>query len=340
MKDQTPNFQQLLIKIVEQHTKPNELMADVIADILDCSRDAAYRRIQGRTDLSFAEAVNLSTYFGFSLNAVQPVPDSRVVFNRVGFIKTLDDYHKYMINSLKQLEAIGQRPNHVMYYQAKDIPVYYQFGFKKLAAFKIYVWLKSVYNIQKINGQNYSLKDIPAELLDLAKDQWRAFSKLNTIEIWNDTTVLSMLKQLEYFYEAGLLTSQEEALEICDEFEKMMKLIYKQALSGLKVHPNDENLSTGASYKMYYHEILLMDNHIYAEVEESHRFYFLPYAGVNYLSTSDPQLTQDMRAYVIEQTKKSSLISDVSEKERNKFFIRIKNQINRLREAISQNSGF
>ena len=149
-----------------------------------------------------------------------------------------------------------------------------------------------------------------------------------------------MTKQLEYFHEAGLLSSREEALEICDEFEAMMKLVYKQALSGYKAHPNNSDLRTGATYKMYYHEILLMDNHIYAQVDENHGLYFLPYAGVNYLSTNDPTLTGEMHDYILDQTKKSSLISDVSEKERNKFFIRIKGRIEGLRDKIMRDNPF
>jgi hypothetical protein len=334
------NYQQILFDLAAEKLQANQLMVDVLMDVLNCSRDAAYRRLQCRTELSFKEALIIAEYFGIALNEIKPLDDAKVVFNKGAFIKTIEDYTAYMKSSLVLLENIGAKPEHVMYYQAKDVPVFYHFGFKKLAAFKIYVWLKSVYNIQKINGENYGLEQIPTELLELANKQWLAFSKLNTVEIWNDTTIMSMTKQLEYFHEAGLLSSQQQALDICDEFQALAKVIYKQALSGYKAHPTNSDLKTGATYKMYYHEILLMDNHIYAQFDENHGQYFLPYAGVNYLSTNDPTITQEMRSYILEQTKKSSLISDISEKERNKFFIRIKGRIDALREKISRENYF
>ena len=227
-----------------------------------------------------------------------------------------------------------------MYYSAKDIPVFYQYAYPKLAAFKMYVWLKSIYDIQQIEDLNYNLDMIPEELTDIAHQQWKVFSKINSVEIWNETTITSLLKQIEYYYEAGLLKDQEEAMALCDEFHQMVKLIYKQALSGEKVHASNHEVSSGASYRMYYHEILLMDNHILADFGEERLAYFVPYGGVNYMSTTEPSLTLAVKEYLLNQTRKSALISDVSEKERNRFFIRIKNRIDRLREKIHSTNPF
>jgi hypothetical protein len=335
MADSILNFQTKLFDLVKPKIKDNQLLVEVIMEVLDCSRDAAYRRIQTKTELSFNEAVKLANHFNIALNDLQEGAKHQVSFTTAaGFIKTIDDYRFYMETSLAYLNEIGAKKDHLMYYLAKDVPVYYYFGFDKLSAFKIYVWLKSVYNIQKLNGKNYSLADIPQDLLALAQEQWKAFSKINTVEIWNDTTILSVIKQIEYFFDAGLLSNKEEALEICEELTAMLKVVYKQALSGQKVHPNNRDLESGASYQMYYHEILLMDNHIYAEINEEQKFYFIPYAGVNYINTTNANFTADIKSYVIEQTRKASLISDASEKERNKFFIRLKNRVSKLEEKI------
>ncbi|MDZ7848193.1 MAG: hypothetical protein U5L96_16380 [Owenweeksia sp.] len=74
-----------------------------------------------------------------------------------------------------------------------------------------------------------------------------------------------MLNQIAYYYEAGLLTDRQEALEITDQMQEMLKVIYKQAVTGQKVHAHNMKVQSGASCRMYYHEILIMDNHILAE---------------------------------------------------------------------------
>ena len=204
----------------------------------------------------------------------------------------------------------------------------------------MFVWLKSIYGVDRLDSFQYEVNMIPKDLLKLGEDLWEAYSKINSVEIWNDTTILSLLNQLEYYYEAGLLNSKEEAIAICDEYQDMMKLIYRQALRGKKAHHNNAEEFSAAEYKMYYHEILIMDNHILAELDQNKKLYFVPYAGLNYLNTNDPLLTESMSQYLNGQKEKSSLISNISEKERNKFFIRIKTRIDQLKSKIEMTNPF
>lgn len=334
------NFQHTLIEKIKANLDENRSLADEVSDLLQISKDGAYRRLRGQTVISFDEAVKLARYYRLSLSEVAGHEDNAAVFIRQPFIYSLDDYRAYMKQSLEQLNKIQKMKGHRMYYYAKDIPVFYLFSYKKLAAFKIYVWLKSLYGVERIEEENYNLNMIPDDLLELAYQQFEVYSRINTTEIWNDTTVHSVINQVEYYYEAGMFRDKEEALCICDEFHKVMKIIYKQALSGNKVHYANHELSTSAEYEMYFHEILIMDNHIFTELDDSRQAYFIPYAGVNYLSTTDPVLVKDMQAFTREQIKKSALISDVSEKDRNKFFIKIRNKIDALRKKIESTDPF
>jgi hypothetical protein len=336
----TKSFQEILFERMRTQLDPKFSLADVVADVLKLSHDACYRRIRGVTQITFDEAVSLARHTRISLNEIAGQADTTAVFEQWPIIKNFDDCYAYMQRSLESLERIKAIKGHMLYYQAKDIPVFYHFAFPKMARFKLYVWMKTIYDVQKIDGQNYNMDMIPQKILDLAQKQWEVFSQLNTIEIWNDTTVTSLVSQMEYYYEAGLLSSKEEAFEICDDFHKMMKNIYKQALQGNKVHGTNHDVFTGASYQMYYHEILLMDNTVLADMGDGRLSYFLPYAGVNYVSTTDPKVVAEIRDFVQAQARKSALISDVSEKDRNRFFIRIRNQIDQVRDKIKNTNPF
>lgn len=333
-------FQLVLFERIRGQLDPDESFVDVVADILNLSQDACYRRIRGATQISFDEAVALAQYARISLNEVAGQADTTAVFEQWPIIKNWDDCYNYLARTLETLEKLKGAKGHTLYYLAKDIPVFYHFGLPKLSAFKLYVWMKSVYDVQKIDGQNYSMDMIPQRVLDVARKQSEAYAQINAIEIWNDTTVTSLIKQLEYYYEAGLLASKAEALEICEQFHGMMKNIYKQALQGNKVHGVNHEVFSGASYAMYFHEILLMDNTVLADLGDGRMAYFLPYAGVNYVSTTDPKVVTEIKEFVLAQARKSALISDVSEKDRNRFFIRIRNQIDQLREKIKNTDPF
>ncbi len=336
----TESFQQILFDRMRNQLDPKISLVDEVAEVLQLSADACYRRIRGNTQITFEEAVALAQHARISLNEIAGQADTTAVFEQWPIIKNFDDCYDYMCRSLETLERLKTIKGHMLYYQAKDIPVFYHFSFPRLAKFKIYVWMKSVYDVQKIDGKNYNMDMIPKKILDVAKKQWEVFSQLNTIEIWNDTTVTSLVKQMEYYYEAGLLASKAEATEICDDFRSMMKNIYKQALQGNKVHATNHDVFTGAKYQMYYHEILLMDNTVLADMGDGRMAYFLPYAGVNYVSTTDPKVVSEILDFVQAQARKSALISDVSEKDRNRFFIRVRNQIDEVREKIKNMDPF
>ncbi len=338
MKKHSP--QSVLMERIQLATESEEPLAQQLMELLNVSRDSAYRRLRGETALTLDESILLAKKYRIPLSEIAGQSDQSAIFNKQPFIKTLEDFENYQRRSLEQLEYIEGIPNHLLTYSAKDIPVFYQFAFPKLAAFKIFVWLKSVYHIEKINGAYLGLEQIPKSLTDIALRQWQAYSRIHSIEIWNDSTVLSLVNQIAYYYEAGLLKNRAEALQICDEFQEMTKLIFHQVTRGGKSHSSQHEIDSSANYKMYYHEILLMDNHLLAEFPTGQKIYFIPYAGVNYFSTSDINLTNEITDYLKGQCKKSSLISDASEKERNRFFLKMRHKLDQLREKINSTDPF
>ena len=328
----------LFSKIRDTITNKKEL-PKVMQDVLGCSADSAYRRLRGETALSIDEAYKLSNHFQVALSDLESFRGDHVTFIKRPFINSEARFEHFLHQSFGHLELLLEDPNHLMYYTAKDIPPFYQYRFRTLAAFKIYVWLRSFYDVKLVDDKDYSLSTIPEHLLDLAYKQWEAYSKINAIEIWNDTTILSLINQIEFYYEAGLLASKEEALSICDEFMEMIKVVYKQAIFGKRMADEEKDIPSKVPYKLFYNEVLIMDNNILSKVH-GRLIYNVPYAAVNYISTTNEELCGHMEEYILRQAHKSALISDVSEKERNKFFIRMRNKVEALRDRIEQSNPF
>lgn len=326
----------LFAKIRETMANPKEL-AKVVQDILNVSADAAYRRLRSETALSIDEAYKLSNHYKVALSDLESFRSDHVTFVKRPFIDSIEKFEFFMKQSLEQLNALTSDPNHLMVYTAKDVPLFYQYKYKELGAFKIYVWMRGIYDIERINNEYYTVSKIPERLLDLAQKQWEAYSRINAIEIWNDTTITSSLNQIHYYYEAGMLEGKEEALLLCDQMDDMLKLIYKQARFGKRVYENGE--PTNIDYKLYFHEVLIMDNNIISKIN-NRLIYNIPYAAVNFLSTTNEELAGEMYHYILRQAQKSSYMTDVSEKDRNKFFLRLRNRIDDLRSRIENSEPF
>jgi hypothetical protein len=332
------DVQKALFDAISSQLPPNRSLVDTLMDILEVSRDSVYRRLRGDTRIDFDEASKLAMHFSISLNDIMHNKEDRIVFQRDRFIHSVEDLQQMLQNNLDTFTIIEQSSARKVYYLAKDIPFFHIYGFPELASFRMYVWLKSVYYIDKIDGKNFSMSDIPQSLVDLASKIYRKYERIPVVEIWNETTPSSLLMQIDYYYEAGLFSSKEEALNICEQFRLMVRRIYKSALNGYRVLENGTAVPN-ATFEMYINEILIMDNHILSEVNGNLR-YFMPYGGVNYIVTADRSICTDMKSYIDRQLTKSSLISQVSEKERNRFFIRLGRQIEQLREKIEKTNPF
>lgn len=338
MERQNLDEQQALLRAIETQLPPSRSIVDTLVDTLDVSRDSVYRRLRGETMLSFKEASMLAKQFNISLNDIVKQKDDRIVFQRDAFINGIDDLGNMLDQNLDTFTSIRNSSERKLHYLAKDIPFFHIYGFPALTAFRMYVWLKSVYHINKIDERNYSMNDIPESFINTAQKIHQQYQHIPVLEIWNESTPASLLMQIDYFYEAGLFSNKEEALLVCEEFRLMVRYIYKNALNGHRINENGIALHN-ATYEMYINEVLIMDNHILSEVKGNLRYY-LPYGGINYLMTTDRGLCADMKAYIHQQTTKSSLISQVSEKERNRFFIRLGRQIEQLKEKIDRTNPF
>lgn len=331
-------FQLAFFERLKELPGASKNLPEELATILAVSKDGIYRRMRGDTALSVDEAVKLANHYNMPLNGVETTEDL-VVFQKHGQISTEADFRAYLVRTLALLESLSKFPDKKVYYLAKDVPIFYHFQFKELGAFKMYVWMKSLYDIQKIDNQHYSMERVSADMQALGFKLWQAYSKLPALEIWNDTTLASVIKQVEYYYEAGMLNNKNEALAICNNLKELIRRLYKQASKGSRTNDNNGELETGVPFEMHVNELLVMDNHILVE-HGANMIYLVPYGGINYMNTRNQKLCTSVRNFMLMQAKKSVQISSFSEKDRNKFFIKLRYRVDQLVEKIEQSNPF
>ena len=70
---------------------------------------------------------------------------------------------------------------------------------------------------------------------------------------------------------------------------------------------------------MYFNELVLGDNNILAIMDNS-KVVFIPHTAINYMMTRDVTFCDKFHQYLQNLMRSSTLISEVSEKERSRFF--------------------
>jgi transcriptional regulator with XRE-family HTH domain len=292
---------------------PSVGLAEEIADVLDVSIDSAYRRIRGETELTIEEVYKISKKYAISLDEVFSNQNDTVTFSYTKLTDSEKNFETYLLRILSHLKAINKFEDRKIYYVAEEIPIFYSFFSKKLTDFKLFYWQRSVLNIPTYQQQKFEWGIVPQNLIDIAHDVYKEYLTIPSSEIWTAETVLTGLKQIQFYYDSGIVSSAH-ATELLSEYRLMIDLILKNAESSRK------NISDKSdTFSLYNSEVVLGTNCIYVVMGET-TYSYISFNTMNSLTTNNPQFCEETEHWVRNLEKKSTLISGVSEKQRYQFF--------------------
>lgn len=291
--------------------------ADDLAEILNISRDSAYRRIRGETVLSLDEVKKLYDQYGLSIDAIVS-PDSNMVLinhHAADFNYSLAEWLKLLIQNL---EVVKSSKDSALIFAAKDIPVFRYFRYPEIGAFKLFIWLKSVIKDPNYENALFTPGVIPKEILAEAAKASTIYALVPSTEIWSDEAINGTIKQIEFSHECGYFAQRDMAGQLYDHLIEFINHIRDEAAEGKK--------SEGGTFSLYHNDILIPDNTILAKIDDK-RLVYINYNMMDFLSTSQPSFCDQTEAYMNNLIKNSALISTIAEKERNRFFNKIEEKI-------------
>jgi hypothetical protein len=334
MNEPDIKLQQRFIQVLEGLCPPSISLADTLADLLNISKDSAYRRLRCETIIDLNELFLISRHFNISIDNVLSYESKGVVFE-YGSIKSVADYKDYLRSILTPLGMLAKYENVRVIYAAQDIPLFHNFRYQKLARFKLFYWLRSIVNAPEFQEKQFNEADIDEELIDLGYTLFNAYSKVFSEEIWTEITPVSLFKQIEFCWSSGLFLNKQQALEICNEVEQEFNELEQQAKSGIKVDSTGKPSGFKKNFNLYLSEIEIGNNCIYTEVAGNMTVY-LAYNTFNKITTSNQQFCLEIQRWLTNLITKSTPISEVSEKHRYQFFKKLHKGIEEIRNRILQ----
>ena len=322
------NLQQQLFYQIKTKLAPQDNMAKVVAESLNVSIDAAYKKIKCERILDLEELETLLNAFKISLTDI----DSYMHFGKVTFnFKpinetnfTLKDYLRKMVSSLQML--ISNDAKYIIY-SAKEVPMFYNFMFPELGCFKAFVWQKSILNLTSHQGLKFSTQMIDEEVVELGTKIYELYNQIHSKEIWNYETVNCTIRQIDFYKVAGLFEDNESYQVIINQYYQLLKHIEEQTNVGKKIniHTNE----THAKFDLYHNELIIGDNTVLVEFEKSQIAFITPNA-VNSFSTTQPEVTTYISNNFNSLIQKSIRLNKQNEKIKTPFFDRIKRGIEEL----------
>jgi hypothetical protein len=323
-------MQSQFITYLKIKSHSNSSFVDEIATVLDIGYDAAYRRVNLKTNLTLEEGIKLAKYYKVSLNKLFEVGNTNTILSELSPpIHNKEGLERWLNESYNSVFPLTKLKNSSVIYSAKDIPLFHTLKDSYLSRYKIYVWLKDVdtsITKQKLSFDDF-IKTIPDSLLESAFKLGEVYKDINITEIWNNTTINGSLQQVFYYFEAGLL-SKELAILICNDIEDVIRHVEEQAIQQSLI-----GSKTKAKYELYVNDIHTMSNTIMVKTP-TQKVFFTPFTVISYFKIEHQQTCDLMFDFFEKQMSISKLLVNAGEKDRSLFFNRMHQKINKLRSRI------
>jgi len=329
-QDSSP--QTALFRMIRERLAPNLSLVHEISELLDISYDSAYRRIRCEKELNVEELRRLCYQYSISIDSLFNLTGANTVFQSRAIGQDGFTFYEYLRQLMGEIKVIHDARERYIIYSAKDIPLFHFFQFPEIAAFKVYFWHKALFPSHDVNNKLF-VPEIVGELFDAGRFMMSTYSKIPTVELWNEETITSILRQIDYCFISGFFADRDDAFHLCDVLETWVRHVQHQAEHGFRFPYGADPVGIEDSYKLYYNEVLLSDNTILVEMDGKKTTY-LTYNIINLLITDNPDFCDQIENSLRIVMQKSTLISGTSAKERNRFFNVLVDKIRKLKESM------
>ena len=329
------NIQVRFFQHLKAQLPPHIAIVDEIADLLGISNDSAYRRIRGEKPIDLEETYKLCSHFKVSMDQLLHLQSDAFIFNG-NLATSSDSFYEVWINKvLQDLILMNSFEQKHLYYLTKDIPFIAFFQIPELASFKTFFWMKSILHYEGFREKKFALKNSNNEFEEINKKIVRLYNQIPATEIWNTESVNTTIRQIEFYRDSDIFESKEDAITLYDKLEELVKHFEKQAEQGKKFTIGQTAKPTDASFQMFNNEVVIGDNTCMADLGKI-KITYLNHSVMNFIATSDTRFNNYIYESIMNLIHKSTQISVVGEKDRSRFFKKLREEIHARKNRVLQ----
>ncbi len=329
-----PDIQQLLINKIKLQLEDDEKLVDALVDQLNISQDAAYRRISGKVALTIFETKILLDKYNISIGNLATYKENKILFNYQPLSRIDLNFKSYLSGLRDNLNEIKRLGDPRFTISINETPVFQLFNLPHLTRFKFFFWAKSYLRIPEYKDAKFKREKIDREALQLGIEAHNLYNTFPSTELYCPDTLRGILRQIEYYFEAGVFEDSVYALELLDNVSELSAHIKRQAELGHKfVYGNEPNTSENSTFNMYLNDTYLPDNTYHITHNDGALTYF-SHNVMNFIMTQNPDYCSDTKLILDRLIDNSALISQTGAKDRDKFFVSLDRAIDNLKRKI------
>ncbi len=315
----TDQAQEFLFQRIKELIPPDASMVDIVSGILHLSTDSAYRRIRGETPLVLDEVSQLCRHFKLSLDQLLNLQSGTTLFRNVRINTETYNYETYLKDLISQVQHVGNYIEKEIIYLSKDVPIFHNFYYHPLIAFRYFFWMKTILRKPEFANRIFDMNCVSPEIVKLSQDLSRAYNSIPSTEIWNTECINAAILQIEFYKDSGYFSKASDVREVYDSLEQTILHLKHQVEFGCKFMPDENPHTKKNNFKFFFNRVVLGDNTILV-VTDRVKTVFLNYDVLNYMLTRDESFCGPCYNDLQNLMKRATLISETSEKQRNIFF--------------------
>ena len=311
--------QEFLFQRIKEILPATVSLTDVVSEVLHVSSDSAYRRIRNETPLVLQEAKQLCEHFSLSLDQVLSLGSNSILFENIRINNQQYSYKKYLSDLIGLVKQIGSFKQKEVIYLTKDVPLFHNFYFKPLIAFRFYFWMKTILQHPGYTTKTIDLNGVSPEIETLSMELTKAYTQVPSIEIWNTECINSVISQIEFYKDSGLFSSAADIKAVYQAVAETILHLKEQVEYGCKFMPGESQQVKKLNFTFFYNRVVLGDNTILVTTDNIKTAY-LNYNGLDYMVTRDESFCNQCVEDLDNLMRRATVISQTSEKQRNIFF--------------------
>ncbi len=257
------DIQKQLFKLIEQKIQPRKLSGE-LGQLLSIAPSAVYRRLSGETLISFEQLLILLAHYDISFEQLtNPLAISFELPTLLMPARKLAEFLNLIENDLSEL---GQQQLSVIRFAALEVPIFYYLSSPTIAAFKFYMWQRSLMPLDNYTLNKFSFKEFTSDspLQMHMKNMVNLYNRIESEEIWNSNMFDITLNQIRYCLNAGLFKNTSDVKILMESIKQLIG--HFETIVGTGKKSTSDN---AAPIRVWYNE--LFQNGMFILSETKHK---------------------------------------------------------------------
>ncbi len=319
-------YQAGMMKKISRMAGGKDIFLKWLQENLGLGRASAYRRLNGETLFDLEEIVMIITAFKIPVTELFESDKSILYFYQNE--RHPNSYEEWFTGIDQDFAILANQSNSKMYYSSTESPIFYYFHFDEFTHFKLYIWAKTIWQLDSLKDVPFSIKSElwNDKVLELKEKFLKQYTQMPSVEFWTPNFLSNNLNQIQYFLEGYLFENREDALLLCHQLREMIKLLEQQIIDGHKKPV--KGVARPGSYELYYNEILHTNNTILFTSDQSKALY-TTFGNPNTIKTYQKEACDYAEDWFEKLKRSANKINQDSDRDRTRLFKKMEDKINK-----------